>query len=127
MDWLKNTSNALLQSSRISPTDNGAGATALPVCIDTDAGQIPCETIPNVLTTKSSTSNPVDYSSGQKWWAAILLGIIFLILSSRVAYMVSSTISESLGGMPLADGGPSIPGLLLHTVIFIVFVRIILW
>lgn len=81
-----------------------------------------------VLVYEAPTNSTTEQiSSGQKWWAAILLGIIFLIVSSPLAYLGSSSLSVSLGGMPLANGGPNIPGLLLHTAIFILIVRLILW
>src|SRR5690554_5922392 len=66
-------------------------------------------------------------TSGQKWWASFLLGIIFALVSSPLAYYATSKITTSLGGIPMSDGkGPNFAGLLLHTIIFIIIIRIIL-
>lgn len=66
-------------------------------------------------------------TSGQKWWAAIILGFIFAIISSLFFYTITNAIFTSLGGLPTAYGGPTLIGLILHTVIFILIVRLILW
>lgn len=67
-------------------------------------------------------------TSGQKWWASVLLGFIFAIISSPAAYYVTSKVTTSLGGMALTVGpGPNLVGLLIHTIIFILIIRIILW
>ena len=64
----------------------------------------------------------------EKWWIAILLGFIFAIVSSPAAYYITSYIITSLGGISLIYGpGPNFAGLLIHTLIFIIIVRIILW
>jgi hypothetical protein len=66
-------------------------------------------------------------TSGQKWWAAIILGFIFAFISSIFFYAITNGISTSLGGLPTMHGGPTLIGLILHTVIFILVVRLILW
>lgn len=92
---------SILNDSRISPVSNG-NPNSRPFC-----------------------NQP---TSGQKWWASVLLGFIFALISSPAAYYVTSKITTSLGGIALADGpGPNFAGLLVHTLIFIVIVRIILW
>ncbi len=77
--------------------------------------------------TVSQSPTPYEATSGQKLWAAIILGLVFAIISSPVLYYMTSRASTSLGGMPLANGGPNAAGLLLHTVIFIAVVWIIMW
>ena len=92
---------SLLNDSRITPTGNGSPSSK-PYC-----------TQPN---------------SGHKWWASILLGFIFAIVSSPAAYYVSSKVTTSLGGISTTDGpGPNFVGLLIHTLVFIIIIRIILW
>ena len=71
-------------------------------------------------------------TSGQKWWAAIILGVLFALLSSPPAYAITSAVSTSLGGMPLYTFTDTYPGqtllaLFIHTLIFILIVRILLW
>ena len=92
---------SLLNDSRISPTGNGS-----------------IESKPNCTTPTSS----------HKTWAAVLLGFIFFIISSPAAYNVTSQVSTYISGQPLMKGsGPTLPGLIIHTLIFIIIVRIILW
>jgi hypothetical protein len=92
---------SLLNDSRITPDGNGHRPSSL------------------------SSTQP---TSGQKWWAAVLLGFIFAIISSPAAYYTTSTITTSLGGISLTEGqGPNFAGLLIHTIVFIIIVRLILW
>jgi hypothetical protein len=94
-------SESILNDSRITPTGNG------------DPNDKPYCTPP---------------TSGQKWWAAVLLGFVFLIISSSAAYYATSAVTTYLGGAPTLFGsGPTISGLVLHTIIFILVVRAILW
>ena len=91
----------LLNDSRITPTGNGNSASK-PYC--------------------------TQPTSGHKWWAAVLLGFIFALVSSPAAYYVSSKVTTSLGGISTMEGpGPNFVGLLIHTLVFIIIVRIILW
>lgn len=90
-----------LNDSRITPTGNGN------------------------LSSKPYCTQP---TSGQKWWAAVLLGFIFALISSPAAYYVSTKVTTSLGGISTMEGpGPNFVGLLMHTIIFIIIIRIILW
>lgn len=98
---LLNTQESLLNDSRIAPTGNGNSASK-PFC--------------------------TQPTSGQKWWAAVILGFVFALVSSPAAYYVSSKITTSLGGISTIDGnGPNFVGLLVHTIIFIIIIRVILW
>lgn len=93
--------DTLLNDSRISPTGNGNPASK-PYC--------------------------TPPTSGNKWCAAVLLGFIFALVSSPAAYYVSSKVTTSLGGISTMEGtGPNFVGLLIHTLVFIIIVRIILW
>lgn len=92
---------SLLNDSRITPTGNG-NSDDKPFC--------------------------TQPTSAQKWWASVLLGFIFTIISSPLAYYITSTVTTSLGGISLIDGtGPNLAGLLIHTIIFILVIRLILW
>ena len=71
-------------------------------------------------------------TSGQKWWAAIVLGLVFAIVSSPPAYAVTSAITTAVGGMSLYTFTDTYPGqtilaLIIHTIIFILIVRLLLW
>lgn len=73
-------------------------------------------------------SPTVGLASGQKWWAAIVLGLLFAIVSSYPAYLITSRLVTGIGGSSLTIGqGPTLSGLLLHTFIFILIIRVILW
>lgn len=74
------------------------------------------------------SNNHQPLSSAQKWWLAIVLGIVFGLISSPLAYYLSSTLFMSMGGMSMVNGpGPNLVGLLVHTILFICIVRLILW
>ena len=66
-------------------------------------------------------------SSDQKWLIAILLGIIFLIVSIPIIYRFSNTIFSKINlNTTDRNGIPTPFGLLLHTIIFIIIVRILM-
>jgi hypothetical protein len=102
--------DSLLNDSRITPVGNG-NPESKPYC--------------------------TQPTGGQKWWAAVLLGFIFALISSPAAYSVTNKIATSTIGVSLIETTttqgvpvfylPNFIGLLIHTLIFIVIVRIILW
>jgi len=63
----------------------------------------------------------------KKWLTALVFGLFFFVLSSGLAYHVSSSFTQALGGIPLARGGPNLAGLLVHSLIFVLLVRLYLW
>lgn len=95
------TSTNILNDSRLSPTGNGR---------------------------PSAPPNYKEPTSGEKWWASILLGFVFAIISCPAAYLATNKALTSLGGLKTIDGiGPTLIGLIIHTIVFIIIVRIILW
>ena len=70
-------------------------------------------------------------SNQQKWLGAIVAGLLFLILSSSFVYQLTNKLLTSLFGPKAATisagGAPSTLGLILHTVVFILLLRLILW
>jgi hypothetical protein len=62
-----------------------------------------------------------------KWWASFLTGFVFAIVSSPASYFVTTTATEFFGGLGTSSGkGANYAGLLLHTIIFILIVRLML-
>lgn len=78
-----------------------------------------------------ANERPIDFvppSNSEKWWASIVLGLLFALLSSGFVYNMTNFVCSS-PGMALWDGkcgGPTFFGLLFHTLLFILIVRIIL-
>lgn len=69
-----------------------------------------------------------ETSSNRKLLIAIIFGLIFAILSSPIVYQITNYISLKLGGVETTIGqGPTIIGLIIQTLIFIIVIRIILW
>jgi hypothetical protein len=66
-------------------------------------------------------------TSAQKWWTSVLLGMLFAIVSSSFCYGITNWATNKCGGISTSkSGGPTLVGLLIHTVIFILLVRIVL-
>lgn len=66
-------------------------------------------------------------TSAQKWWAALLVGMLFAIVSSCWSYGITNWFSKRCVGFSTSrPGGPTLVGLLIHTIIFIILIRIIL-
>ena len=93
--------DVLLLDSRISPSGNGNN-------VDTQIFNAP--------------------TSGQKWWAAVIIGFIFALVSSPPAYNITTYLSSYTTGLKtIKSAGPTLYGLFIHTIIFIIIIRFILW
>ena len=79
----------------------------------------------NGTQSSDDVNNP---TSGQKWWFAVMIGLLFAIVSSPIAYSITNYATTSLGGRELIQSsGTNITGLVLHTIVFILLLRLILW
>jgi hypothetical protein len=67
----------------------------------------------------------------QKWIGALVAGLLFLILSSSFAYQLTNKLFTAIGGPKAstvtAGGQPTTLGLISHTIVFILLLRLILW
>lgn len=58
-------------------------------------------------------------------WGSILLAILFFIISSGCLYWITNRFSTSVGGPTLynfARGGPTLSGIVVHTLLFFIIV-----
>ena len=69
---------------------------------------------------KNTNTKP---TSGQKWYASVIIGFVFALISSPVAYDMTNTIK----GNKIKSKEITLSELTLQTMIFIVIIRIILW
>lgn len=66
-------------------------------------------------------------TSSMKWWLAIVLGLLFFVVSSPLSYRLTNSIWN---GLKLPGGGlgsPTLIGSLLHAVVFAIIIRILIW
>lgn len=67
----------------------------------------------------------------QKWIGSLVAGLLFLILSSNFMYNLTNKLLTAIGGPKAATvtagGMPTTLGLILHTIVFILLLRLILW
>ncbi len=67
----------------------------------------------------------------QKWLGALVAGLLFLILSSSFLYQLTNKLLTSLFGPKAATvtpaGAPTVLGLILHAIVFVLLFRLILW
>lgn len=68
-----------------------------------------------------------DLSNGKKWLVSLMAGLLFLIISSPIVYKLVNSLT-SLVRLKLADknGCPNVLGLLVHTVVFVLLVRLLM-
>jgi hypothetical protein len=69
-------------------------------------------------------------TNGQKWLAALIAAVLFAIISSSVVYQLTNSLMTSVFGPKAATwgaNGPTMFGLLLHSVVFLLVVRLLLW
>lgn len=65
---------------------------------------------------------PVVATNAQKWWFAIVAGLLFALISSPFVY----GITNSFLGKTTTVGGPTFWGILLHTIVYILLLRLLL-
>lgn len=68
-------------------------------------------------------------TSAMKWWLAILVGFIFFIFAYGGTYNLTNKVWTSLGGKSYV-GNPQSPrtwGVIIHAILFTLFIRLILW
>lgn len=65
-------------------------------------------------------------SSSQKWWIAIMLGILFALLSMPFMYIFIDHLLCPVMGASYSCGGPSLAAILINAVIFTIIVRLLL-
>nr|QBK90371.1 MAG: hypothetical protein LCPAC103_00520 [Pithovirus LCPAC103] len=80
----------------------------------------------------SDTDDPDDpnkdcskLSNAEKWWASIVVGIIFIVFASGPAFAVSGTLFKGVCLQTFfGKGGPTLVGLILHAIIVIIIARL---
>lgn len=65
-------------------------------------------------------------TSRDKWIVAIILGFVFLILVSPLAFQTGNRMLSWVGMSYMRKGKPTGPGWILHCVLFIIFVRLLM-
>jgi len=67
------------------------------------------------------------YTASDKWTAAFMLGLLFLLVSSPFTYSLTNVLTKG-AGFAIADssGCPNLAGLIVHTIIFTLLLRLML-
>lgn len=67
------------------------------------------------------------YTSADKWTSSFMVGILFLLISSPLMYQLTNAVTSSLGLVIASSKGcPNLVGLALHTIVFIVILRLLM-
>lgn len=80
-----------------------------------------------VVVVQASCNKMSGTSNLDKWIIAVLIGIIFAIIASPFLFRVTNAIFKRLG-FPTVDnnGVPNMFGIVLHTVILIILIRLLM-
>lgn len=80
-----------------------------------------------IVVVEKSCGKTGGVSNSDKWVIAIIIGIIFFILATSFLFRCSNYIFRGFG-LPTCtpSGKPTIAGLIIHAIIFIVLVRILM-
>lgn len=72
-------------------------------------------------------NQPEPLSTYEKWVIAVLIGVLFLILSSPLLYMFTDGIGKYVK-LTILDkqNRPTTQGLIIHALLFIVLIRILM-
>jgi len=67
------------------------------------------------------------YTSKDKWIVSIIAGLLFLLIASPFLFSAVNSLTSSFG-MTIAskDGCPNLGGLLLHSIVFMLIVRLLM-
>jgi protein-S-isoprenylcysteine O-methyltransferase Ste14 len=60
-------------------------------------------------------------TNSEKWWCAIVLGVLFALISSSFVYSITNNVVHTWCG-----GGATILGVFIHTLVYILIVRLLL-
>lgn len=67
------------------------------------------------------------YTNRDKWIVAVLFGILFFILASPYMFKLTNSLVSTVGLYTTNVGGlPSLFGLIVHMIIFILMVRLLM-
>jgi hypothetical protein len=64
-----------------------------------------------------------DYGSEDKWKYSLYSAIVFLLISSPYTYMLMNSLFGSVVAVSSSAGCPTIVGLLLHALVFMLIIR----
>jgi|694.fasta_scaffold01802_20 hypothetical protein len=72
------------------------------------------------------TRYPEKPNSEKKWSISMYSGLLFFILASPVLFRLVNKLTMNLGNINILneDGYPNVVGLMLHSIVFILIVRI---
>lgn len=71
-------------------------------------------------------SDTTKLSSMKKWEISLIAALLFVIVSSPFVYSLTDKVSTAIGFDTTLGRGPTIPGLILHFVVFLLVFRLIL-
>ncbi len=68
-------------------------------------------------------------TNSAKWWLALAIGFFFFVFAFGGAYSLTNALWTRVGGPSflVAPGCPNTIGVLTHTILFVLFIRLILW
>jgi hypothetical protein len=81
----------------------------------------------DVVVVEKPCDRVTGVSNMDKWIIAGIIGVLFILLASSWAFMASNFVFSKLG-MPTVTkhGRPTIIGLVLHAIIFVIIVRLLM-
>lgn len=66
-----------------------------------------------------------DFDSTAKWHASFMAGILFFILAMPFTFQLTDSIFRPLGFVTY-DNGPTMAGLVVHSVVYLIITRILM-
>jgi hypothetical protein len=68
-----------------------------------------------------------EIDNKEKWQISLLSGLVFLLISAPALYKLTDMVGRA-AGLPLASetGCPTLAGLLLHTIVFVLVTRLLM-
>uniref|UniRef100_A0A6C0LXP8 Uncharacterized protein n=1 Tax=viral metagenome TaxID=1070528 RepID=A0A6C0LXP8_9ZZZZ len=79
------------------------------------------------MTTPSSYCKAHGIDTKQKWIISVMSGLLFLIFTLPITYDLTDGLARIVGSRTTRYGGPTLVGIALHTVVFALVVRVMMW
>ena len=67
------------------------------------------------------------FTSADKWYSALISGLVFAILSSSCSYTWTNGMTKNIGmTISSSQGCPNMAGLFLHAILFTIIIRLLM-
>lgn len=72
-------------------------------------------------------NSPSNFTEGKKWLICLVVGILFFIIAAPFMYQLTGKVTDLMKFETSVNGCPNYYGLIIHTIVFIVLLRLLMF